>query len=638
MSVLPPPAALALETPLLLWGLLLAIPLTLFHLYHRRRVVVPFLPLLVEALGPRRPGGGLRRPRDLASLLLRLGALVLLVLALAGLAPAQAGPPPEALVLVVDADVTAGAVEADGRPRYAHALDLARALVRERAWREVAVVEARESPRVLVGATRERAAAAAVLARLRADVERGSRGPADSRADLGAARALGLDLARERRPSRLVVLTARALESGAASTDDVPVEVLGTGRTRDDQGLTACDVASAADGVHSVVRLGVRNDADARRRRDLVLSVGGEEVLRTTLDLGPGEVVGGVEHEVLPPRDGGWLEARLEGRDAFDLDDAALAWLAPPVRPSVLVVHQGGVRPYTRAVLEAMGDLIDVEASGTVEAANLPRAAPRDVTIVDGATLPAGALRPGAWLFLAPLGGALPFEVGDPVREPLVWRSAPDHPLLVDVDLGEAWIARGFPVKGEGLVSLAEADGATVLGEGERDGVRYVVLGLDPEGSDLPLRAALPLLVRAAVRRLAAVPVAPLEPCYAAGAPLRPRLPLVGGPEARLAWSTGEAVARLDPGAEAFRIPAGARGRVIVTTPRWTGRTAFVDLDPARTIVPARDAATPPRPPPPARSRPCAGDARSWPSPSSSCCSTSCFSPCATGVSGNLTV
>ena len=565
---------------------------------------MPFLPLLVEAVGPRRPGGGWRRLRDRLSLVLRVLALAALVLALAGLAPAPAGPPPRALILVVDADPTTAAVEADGRSRYAHALDLAGRLLASRAWREVAVLEARAAPEVLVAPTEDRAAAAARLGRLQRDAEGRRRGPEDGPADLGAALHTARELARVRAPATLQVLTARAAPAAEASEDAAgetsesggaaEIQLWGVGATREDQGFVRFDLAPTRGGQRVLFTGAFRNDAPGIRVRDLVLETGGQDVFRRTLELAPGVSSEAVEVELLPPKGGGWLRARLDGTDAFPPNDEVLAWLAPPLRPSVLVAHDGAVRPYTRAILDAMGDGIDVAGSGSVRAADLARARPRDVTIVDGVDLPPDALRPGAYLFLAPLGPGLPFDVGEPVREPLVWRSAPDHPLVADLDLGAAWIARGYPVSGAGLVPLAEADGAAVLAEGERAGVRYVVLGLDPEGSDLPLRAAFPLLVQAAIRRLAAVPLAPLQPFYAAGGALRPRLPLPGGPEATLTWPGGEAAVRLHPGQAAWTVPAGQRGAVTVRTATWTGHTAFVDVDPDRSVLPKREAGVPP--------------------------------------------
>ncbi|MHC5010914.1 MAG: hypothetical protein ACYTG6_08195 [Planctomycetota bacterium] len=598
--------ALELTRPLVLWGLLLAIPLVLFHLYNRRRVVVPFLPLLVEGLGHRRPGGGWRRLREVASLAARILALVLTVLALGGLRPVRVEPPPPSLLLVVDADVTTSAREADGRTRLEHALDRARAEIAADRWADVTVLLAAQTPRLVLAPTTDREAARRRLER-GGTPEEASLASDTGAGDLQGAVAAAVAAVGERQRARIAVFTARALPPVDVPA---PIElvVLGTGRARDDQGLVDFRVGPAEAGVRSRVIVRVRNDAEAGVSRDLVVRVAEEEVARRTLALGA-EAELEASFELLPPRDGAWLHVALAGDDDFGPNDEALAWLAPPRRPSVLIVHDGAVRPYTRAILEAMGEHVDAEASGMVRAADLARAELRDVVVVDGVPLPSGALRPGAWIFLAPLGGDLPFEVGTPVEDPLLWRTAADHPLVRDLDLSTAFVARAFPFTGEGLRPLAEAEGVPVLGEGEHDGVRYVALGLDPDGSDLPVRAALPLLVRNAIERLADAPASPLAPLYRVGAPLRPRLPLPGGARARVRWPGGEAVARLDPEGEAWRVPAGARGQASVATPSddgpgWIGHTGFVDLDPARTIVPVR---APSAPPPAARPRPSEG-------------------------------
>ena len=75
---------------------------------------------------------------------------------------------------------------------------------------------------------------------------------------------------------------------------------------------------------------------------------------------------------------------------------------------------------------------------------------------------------------------------------------------------------------------------------------------------------------------------------------LRPRLPLPGGPRATIRWPGGRSEATLDPGLAAWRVPPGVRGEVEIRTRTWTGRTAFVDVDAARTIVPVRAAADAP--------------------------------------------
>jgi hypothetical protein len=586
------PAALGVERPGVLWALALALPLVLLHLYRRRRVVVAHLPLLVDALGPRRPAGGWQRLAETGSLLARLLALLLVVLALAGLKPVEAAPEPVSLVLVLDADATTAAVEPDGRPRLLHALDLASAWALAAPWAEVVAIGARERPEVWVARTVDREGASAGLSE-RAE---GRPAAAAGRGDLAAALALAFETARTAERARVLVLTAREVEA-VEPPQGATVEALGIGTARDDQGLVDLAIRRPRGAPTAAVEARVRDESGGARRA-LVVSVGGEERLRVDpVPFEDGEAR--VTAEVAVPREGAWLTVALEGPDAFPRNDAAEAWLAPVQRPSVLVVHGGRVRPYTWAVLDALGEDVDLAASGVVLAADLPRADLLDVVLVDGVALPPGSVRPGAWVFLAPLAGDLPFDVSAPLAEPLVWRSEPEHPLVADLDLGSAFVPRAYPVSGEGVVSLAEADGNAVLAEGARGGARYVVLGLDPEGSDLPVRAALPLLLRNAIRRLAAEPSTPFRPFYRPGEPLRPSVPLPGGPGAVVAFGEREVPAHLDPEGAAFPVPEGPGARVEVRTTGEGGfraRTAFADLDPARSVRPVREEA--PLPPP----------------------------------------
>jgi hypothetical protein len=559
-----------LEEPRALWGLLLALPLVAAHLVRRRRlrVVVPFVPLLVEARGPVRGGGGWRRLSEAAALACRLLALAALALALAR--PLAAQPPvPVPLVLVLDLDVTVTAREPDGRSRLAHALALARAEVRGHAAGPVSVVLAGATPRVLA---REAADREALAARGLEGIE-----AAPGTADLAAALDLARALAGER--GRVKVLSARALPPTLARVDP-----LGTGTTDDDVGFVDLGVRAVEDGprvrVEATIR-GYRRTEPARPVRVRVRV--GETVTEEralTLPLGADAAFA---VELLPPAEGAAVVLTLESDepDAFPANDRVSLWLPPPLRPSVLVVTgDDGMRPYTAALLVALGDRIDRGKSGTVSARALG----------------------GAWLFLAPLAGALPFAVGPPVERPLVWRTRAGHPLVRDLDLGEAWVARAFPLlEGPGVEGLAFAGAdQPVVAEGEREGVRWVAVGLDPEKSDLPVRAVLPLLLKNALLRLARAPAAPLPPFVRAGGMLRPVAPLPGGPDARLRWPGGSATARLEPEGEGFRVPAGAHGAVEVETGSgaalWTGHTAFVDLDPARSIVPVRPPALPPAP------------------------------------------
>jgi hypothetical protein len=576
-------AAVEFAAPAALWALGLAAPVVALHLYHRRRrrVDVAFLPLIREGAGATNPFGGLRRLADLASLLARLGALAALVLALAGPRPAHAGVLPGDVVLVVDADPTTRAKEPDGTTRFEHAVRLAKALVHARREGAVSVVLAGETPATLVAPTRDRDAAARSLD----GVE-----PGAATSDLGAA----VDLARATAPTaRVVVLSAKAYEPLAG------VEVLGTGTASDDQGFVDQFVGPADDGVRTTVRWTVKNFAKEERTRRVTLRLGERDLGTRDLRVPPRSTASDAI-DVAPPRDGAPFVARLEGTDVLASNDATAAWLTPVPRPSVLVVHGGAPRPFVTAFLDAMGDSIDREASGAVPAADFAKAALRDVVLVDGAALPT-APGPGSYVLLAPFSGAgLPFAPGRAVKEPLVWRTDPSHPLLRGVDLSTAFVVRGTTIAGEGVRGLAFVEGDPIVAEGERNGVRWIAFGLDPDGSDLAIRSALPVWLKNAVHRVGVLRSAPVEPFYRAGSTIEPRGLDPG--TASLAREEAPIVsgAPLGPWRVVVDVYASdGGGRVLGGKSYRIGTTVRVDLDPDRDVRAARAEAVPPPPAPP---------------------------------------
>lgn len=609
-------AGLDLAVPAALWGLLAGLPILGFHLYfrRRRRVLVPFAPLLVESAGLVRREARFKRLREMTSLLLRLLALAAAVLALGGLRPAEAAAPAPDLFLVIDADVTTAAREEDGALRLEHARRLAQAFVLAmptragdalRAEGQVAVVRAGTAPQLLLAPTDEVTRALDTLAL--------PLFPEPTGADLDAAIATAVGAAAGRPRAEIVVLSARAVRAPPLPAH-VGLRAVGIGATRDDQGIIDLVVERTGDASVYGVRATVRSDAEGAATRAVVVTLDGAEIAREEATLEPGVPLD-VGFDVPAPAAAAWLTIRLAGEDAFPANDRVDARLAPIPLPSVHVVHDGRVRPYTAAVVEALAaeGLIDGTRGGYVPAEKLGTVAPADVTVVDGVALPRAALRPGAYVFLAPLTGALPFEIGRRVAEPLIWRTARGHPLIAGLDFRKAYVVRGQSLGGEGLEPLAWAEGLPVIGEGERDGVRYVALGLDPEGSALPTQIALPRLVRNAILRLARAPHVSLAPFYRVGEAVRPRTPLPGGPRARIAWAgpaadpvlaeaaQGVAAGRIDPAGRAWRVPPGATGRVTVTTGEdgpapWTGDTAFLDLDAARSIAPERPAGAAPAP------------------------------------------
>lgn len=618
-------ATWALADPRALFGLALAVPLVGLHLYlkRRQRVRVASLRLLAESLASVRHAARFRRVRDRLALLARLAALLALLAALGGLAPVEAVAAARPVLLLLDAERTTSAEEADGRTRFEHIRAAARARVaalpRTAAGLDApaALWRAGAQLRVLAPFTSD-------LARLEAAL-RDLTGPPDGAiVDLAPLVHAAADELAARGGGLLVVVTARALP-GDVDVPGVVVERHGVGLTRADQGVSDLEVLPRADAEGYDVRVHLVNHDREAVRRTLRLRVGSLTAHEVEVAL-EAEGTAVVDVPVPAPAVPSVLVAEWLGRDAWGANDELRAVLDAAYRPSVLLVHEGGVRPYTQAVVDALGPEVDVARSGIVSVSDLvrvledPTIPARDVVIVDGATLPAGAVRDGAWVFLGPLRGDLPFEVGEPLIEPLVWRVETGHPLVRDLDLGAAFALSGQPIRGEGVRPLAHAEGLPVLAEGVRGAVRYVALGLDPERSALPLQAALPLLVRHAVRRLAVATTQPFPPLVEAGRALRPRAPLSRAGAWDLAWTgfgrdavlepAGHGTARgpLQASGPTTAVAPGAAGVLSIAAPgeeapRW--RVGILPADPGRSIAPAGQVT--PLPPAAAEGVPAAG-------------------------------
>lgn len=625
--------------PVALYGLALVLPVALLHLYRkrRRRRSVAFVPLLREASAPVRSFGGFARVAERVRLLARLAALGALVLAAAGVRPAaRASSSPVDVVLVVDADVTQQTNEDDPSAtlverRFERSIALATSHALSRGEGRVALVVAGASPRTVVAPTTDGGAVVRALDALE---------PGAGTADLAAAIAAARTLARPDREARIVVVTARALPPGC---EDVVVAT--AGRASLDVGFVDAAVAALPGGLKTRARFVIRNfDAAARRVHVVVRWDGdpdGSAAEERDLDLGPAAEADAF-FDVLPPRGGGVLRATLSGeggaRDAFAGNDVAALAIASGARPSVLVVHRGGPRPFVRALLDALGDAIDREGSGFVEAASLASATPRDLVVYDGTGSIAGApAAPAIYLAPFPRDARLPFRLGRTLVEPLVWRATEDHPLLRGVDLSTAYVATATTIHGEGVVGLAFVEGEAVLAEGGPSGARFVALGLDPDASDLPVRAALPILLKNAIRRLSVIPASPLPPFVRAGTPVGVRSAIGGpwrlefagrdpyplskrahrrraaagdGPPAERAGAVPEGrpapidVPTLSPDVLGPLAPAGGPFVVTLRDPvsgaeRAGTRTVSLDLDRRREIRPARPESARPAPIPP---------------------------------------
>ena len=186
------------------------------------------------------------------------------------------------------------------------------------------------------------------------------------------------------------------------------------------------------------------------------------------------------------PADAQLVEARLTPPDVLGIDDEA--WLltgAPPARAVLLVTDENGflaralsLRPGVKVTMVAPKDY---------------RPGAYDLYVFDR-FVPPGKL-PEPALVIDPPAGLGPVPAGPPIDPGAVLPANPRDPLLTDVDLRDVHVQVAARVTAPaGWRTVIAAVGAPLLlaHEGEP---RVAELTFDIHHSDLPLRAAFPILV-----------------------------------------------------------------------------------------------------------------------------------------------
>jgi hypothetical protein len=191
------------------------------------------------------------------------------------------------------------------------------------------------------------------------------------------------------------------------------------------------------------------------------------------------------------------LEARIApraGADALASDDRAFATLSPRARTRVLLVTEGN--RYLEAAL-LLDEYLDVEE---VAPARYTDARGFDVVVFDRASPPQDPGVPA--LYLGPGAGYFPLELAESVPRPYFDR-VEEHPVtrklaLKDVNIARATRAR--PAAGDHVIASTQR-GAPLWVEGRRQ-APFMALTFDVRESDLPLRAAWPLLLLRSLEQL----------------------------------------------------------------------------------------------------------------------------------------
>ena len=189
------------------------------------------------------------------------------------------------------------------------------------------------------------------------------------------------------------------------------------------------------------------------------------------------------------PQQTPYLEARLEGNDALDVDNTA--WLVPHKTnlSKALLVTEGN--SFLEQVLK-LNPLIEVHKVNPAGYSSVKDK--YDLYVFDGfwpEKPPEGQLL----VFDPPQSSGLIGGEEGAVAEKL--QPTPEQPLLNHVSWADVHVAKSKDVKLpiNGQVLLKNGD-RTMLAIGEVDRARAAIFGFDLHQSDLPLRAAFPILIQ----------------------------------------------------------------------------------------------------------------------------------------------
>jgi hypothetical protein len=484
-------------------------------------VVVSFAPLWLPGAGERRSERWARRLQRWLSLALQALVFGLLLLAAADPRPGSADRAGRTVVVLVDRSASMSATDEPGS-RLSAARAGARALVTGLAGGDRALVAS------FAGEVTAETGFETDPGRLSRALDAIT--PTEEPADLG--RALGFAAAVLRgqpHPTLLLVSDGRFSDDaraamtwaeapapgGPPSLAGIDVRWVRVGRRARNVALLGFAARPLPGDPSSVeAALTLRNFGDAPATVTVEIAAGDAPVDRIRVTLAPGETRRHLVPDVAAP--GARLVARLLEPDDLALDDRAYAVV--PGLDRLRVLRVGPPNLYLDGALLSLGETVAVHGARP-EAAESTRArwGSYDVVIFDGFA-PAPAPAVGHYLYLAPRGPGSPFPDRGVVRDPVFSDARRGHPLLRQLDLSDVNIAEAERLALEpGDVAVASSFGAPLVAARERAGLRVAALAFDVRRSDLPMRAAFPLLVANALGWLAGVDARELVPAIVGG-------------------------------------------------------------------------------------------------------------------------
>jgi hypothetical protein len=469
--------------------------LALYFLKLRRRPIeVPFVHLFREVLATERSSRLFANLRRVLSLLLALLFVALVTGALVDPRPTGSEGSGRIVILALDASASMQATDVAGG-RFEAARTEARRLIETLGATDRAIViEVADEARPLSSVTSSRAELETAIA---------AATPHDVGADLAEAARFARDVASGSEHAELVVVS-----DGRMTGVDEARAILG------DAGISARHVSVGTGGANvAITALAVRRyPLDASRNEVLLelLNAGSSaETVEVEL-LGDGATVD-VQHLSIGPgaRERRFfagltgvdqaLEARLRRADgttdALAVDDRFYARVPERRRARIALVSEDDVYLQAALLLDEYLDVVEVAPSA------FPPAEAYDVAILDR-FVPAAPLDHDA-IYLSPAppdGVEGPLEITGTLERPFFDVVHREHPLLRHAAIADVNVARALLVRPRADDTVVAGDTrGPLLVTGTRGESRFVALTFDVRESDLPLRAAFPVLLLNAI-------------------------------------------------------------------------------------------------------------------------------------------
>ena len=534
--------------PAMLWWLALAVPVVALYVLkvRLRRVPVSTLMFWDRVYQEKAPRSLFERLRHLTSLLCQLLLVALLALALADPFTDAEARTARSLVLVLDTsagmNAPADPASTAGGTRLEAAKAEALRIIRGLRHRDsAAVVTAGAAANVACGTTGHPPTLAAAIQ---------SAPPTDAPGAVADALALARRLVAGRENGRILLFTDRD------PPDAANITVLPFGEPGGNVAVTAFQTRrSLTDPVGYEILVEVSNFNDEEISCRLDLDLAGVPVDVVPLELEPGEVW----RRTFAKTDeaGGELVARLVFEDIprdddsvvaptqnlLTADDTARAVLPPRDRVPVILVTPGNL--FLQQVFAA-NPLVDLTLR-----TDPPASVPEGTVLVLHRTMPA-ELPAGDVFVIDPRNDCDFFTVGEELTNPAVAATdaADRSPLLANVRLDRVEIPKARRLKlnqDADAEVLAEADGAPLMFTARRPNGKALVLAVDFDATDLPLRTGFPILAVNALTWFTDA-AGELRPAAATGAVVR--VPLPDGADSA-EWSV------VPPSGVADPLPAG---------------------------------------------------------------------------------